>query len=247
MGSLEWTGIREAIKNAPCPACPRSDDKMAVHLPRTGDPKKVKFLVVSQEPSFIWRSTEGPTAAEQRMILLCKTAKDGTPANSAAREIDPIVRLVQVFDLFDPTEGAVYWTHALKCVPRNSDRDVNKEWRKCSKACQVHLMKEIWALGGMNLNILAVGKYALEMCLNAFDGQDIDQELSISEFMQTSSLPITYKLRSKDGAVKIISLFVYTNPSSEVCKVKKVGGKRTVDEIQELETRKVRDLLGTNR
>lgn len=245
MGPLEWTGIRDGIKDLPCPGCPRSDDKMAVHLPRTGDLKKVKFLVISQEPSFIWRSSGGPTAAEQKMVLLCRTAKDG--ALAAAKEIDPIVRLVQVFDLFDPSEGNVYWTHALKCLPRTSDRDVNKEWRKCAKSCQAHLLKEIWALGGMNLNILAVGKYALEMCLNAFDGQDIDQELSISEFMQSSSLPITYKLRSKDGEVKTISLFVYTNPSSEVCKVKKVGGKRTVDEIQELETKKVREMLGTKK
>ncbi|OPY30902.1 MAG: hypothetical protein A4E32_02146 [Methanomassiliicoccales archaeon PtaU1.Bin124] len=215
---------------------------MPVHLLRSGNPKAVKFLVVSQEPAFSWRA-KGPGPAEERMIGLCRTAKEGSPVFKEAREVDPVVRLIQIFGTFDPTDGPVYWTHALKCIPRNGDRDVNKEWRKCAKACQVHLMNEIWALGGESLNVMAVGKYALEMCLNAFDDQDIDQELSISEFMQASSLPLSFKLRSKDGAVKNITLFVYTNPSSEVCKVKKVGGKMTVEELQELETKKVRDIL----
>jgi len=213
-----------------------------VHLPRGQDPRKVKFLVISQEPSFSWRA-KGAETAMAKMADLCRNAKEGTPSFKEAREVDPVVRLVQVFGNFDPSEGQVYWTHAMKCIPRNSDRDVNKEWRKCANACKAHLLREIWALGDSNLNVMAVGKYALEMCLNLFDDQDIDQELSISEFMQSSSLPLVYKLRSKEGAVKNITLFVYTNPSSEVCKVKKVGGKMTVDEIQELETRKVRDVL----
>ena len=242
MPSNDWTSVSNGVKQEPCAGCPRNDGKMPVHIPRVADPSKVKFLVVSQEPAFTWRA-KGAEAAEAKMSDLCKNAKEGTPAFKEAREVDPIVRLVQVFGNFDVSDGPAYWTHALKCIPRNGDRDVNKEWRKCAKACQQHLMNEVWALGGPSLNVMAVGKYALEMCLNAFDGQDIDQELSISEFMQANALPLSYKLKSKDGVVKNITLFVYTNPSSEVCKVKKVGGKMTVDEIQEIESKKVREIL----
>lgn len=242
MPAQDWTSIRKAVKDEACSGCPRNDGKMPVHLPRNADPRKIKFLVVSQEPTFAWRA-KGAAAAEAKMVDLCKNAKEGTASFKEAREIDPMVRLIQVFGNFDPAEGQVYWTHALKCIPKNSDRDVNKEWRKCAKACQNHFMNEVWTLGDASLNVMAIGKYALEMCLNAFDDQDIDQELSISEFMQTNSLPLSYKLKSKDGTVKNVTLFVYTNPSSEVCKVKKVGGKMTVDELQELETKKVKEIL----
>lgn len=246
MGSMDWTDIRKGVIEAPCQGCPRNEAKIPVHLPRAGNPMKVRFLVVSQEPAFSWKAG-GSVVAVERMLALCRTAKEGIPAFNEARQVDPVVRLLQVFGNFDPSEGPIYWTHALKCVPRNSDRDVNKEWRKCAKACQVHLMNEVWALGDLNLNVMAVGKYALEMCLNAFDGQDIDQELSISEFMQSNTLPLSFKLRSKDGVVKTISLFIYTNPSSEVCKVKKVGGRMTVDELQELETKRVREILAAKK
>ena len=44
-------------------------------------------------------------------------------------------------------------------------------------------IEELRLLGKQEINIIAFGKYALELCLHAFDDQDIDQELSISEFM----------------------------------------------------------------
>ena len=76
-----------------------------------------------------------------------------------------------------------------------------------------------------------------------FDEQDIDQELSISEFMQSTKLPLTYKHRFKDGASKNINLFVFTNPSAEVVKIMKSGGKMTTEEIQDLEGNKIRDIF----
>jgi hypothetical protein len=103
------------------------------------------------------------------------------------------------------------------------------------------------SLGKGELNILAFGKFALEMCLHVFEGQDIDQDLSISEFIQSSRLPISYRYKFKDGTVKNINLFVFTNPSSEIVKIRKTGGKLTAEEIQDLETTRIREILKTKK
>lgn len=173
---------------------------------------------------------------------MAKVAKEGGPLDDLKRS-NPLSKVVQIFSKFDPADGQIYWTHALKCVPSTSDRDINKEWRKAATRCEEHFLEELKMLGKTELNILAFGKYALELCLHAFDGQDIDQELSISEFMQSSRLPITYKHRFRDGSSKTLNLFVFTNPSSEVVKVMKSGGKMTVEEIQDLEIKRIQDTL----
>jgi hypothetical protein len=47
--------------------------------------------------------------------------------------------------------------------------------------------------------------------------------------------------------VKSIDLFVLTNPSSEVVKIVKSGGKRSVDEIQGLEIARLREIVQPKR
>jgi hypothetical protein len=45
------------------------------------------------------------------------------------------------FNVFDHSEGRIYWTHALKCVPANGDRYVNKERRRAAMKCRKHFVK----------------------------------------------------------------------------------------------------------
>lgn len=229
--------------SSPCNGCPRNKDKLPVLFPRNGPGHAVDFLVVSQEPGFWLRSLSTSEAIQER---LSKIAREGGPPEDIKRS-NPLSKVIQIFSRFDPSQGRVYWTHALKCVPVNGDRDINKEWRKAATRCEEHFLDEIKALGKSELNVLAFGKYALELCLHAIDGQDIDQELSISEFMQSSRLPITYKHKFKDGTSKTVNLFVFTNPSSEVVRVMKSGGKMTVEEIQDLEIKRIQEILKKTR
>jgi hypothetical protein len=209
---------------------------------RQGSPGLVDFVVLSQEPGH-WLAGMASEEAEARLQNLC-TGK-GSPED--LKKANPLVKVVQAFGDFDPTSSRVYWTHALKCVPGESDRSINKEWRKAATKCEEHILDELRTLGRAELNLMAFGKFALEMCLHLFEGQDIDQDLSISEFMQSRRLPITYRYKFKDGTSKVINLFVFTNPSSEVVKIMKSGGKMTVEEIQELELRRIRELWGTKK
>lgn len=217
---------------------------MPVMFERRSPPGAVEFISLSQEPGYWLRQLQSSEAIESKLASLCS---DAAPSPEELRKANPLVKVAQIFGRFDPTGDRIYWTHALKCVPTNGDRDINKEWRRAATRCGEHLREEFRVLGNSEVNLLAFGKYALEMCLAVLDGQDVDQELSISEFMQTNKLPIVYKYRFKDGASKTINLFVFTNPSSEVVKIMKSGGKMTVEEIQELEIKKIKELLGARR
>jgi len=236
-----WAEVSKAVRGR-CPGCPRDPDKMPLLFDRVGDPSRVRFVIVSQEPGH-WLRTSPLTPPEDRLHPLCR----GQGTADEVRRANPLSKVLEVFGPFDPSSSAVYWTHALKCVPSKSDRDVNKEWRKAASRCREHFISELKLLGKEDLNLIAFGKYALEMCLNVLDGQDIDQELSISEHMQTVKLPLQYKYRFKDGTSKNISLFVLTNPSAEVVKVLKSGGKLTTEEVQEREVQLIKAALGAGK
>lgn len=233
-----WEDLRARVR-APCPGCPRNSSKMPLMFRRHGPPPNVDFIVLSQEPGYWLRDLADSDAAEQKLQKLCMERS----STDDLKKANPLTKVVQIFGSFDPSGGRIYWTHALKCVPERSDRDINKEWRKAATRCEEHFLDELRSLGKGELNILAFGKYALEMCLHIFEGQDIDQDLSISEFMQSSKLPIAYRYKFKDGAAKVMNLYVFTNPSSEVVKIMKSGGKMTVEEIQELEIKRIREVL----
>lgn len=234
-----WAGVSANVHGR-CQGCPRDPQKVPV-LFEPKEPGKVDFVIVSQEPGF-WLRPLGEGVSSKLTSL---TIGQGSPEE--VKKANPLSKVAQIFGPFDPSSSRVYWTHALKCVPANGDRDVNKEWRKAATKCKEHFISELKVLGKNELNILAFGKYALELCLNVLDDQDIDQELSISEFMQSVKLPLVYKHRFKDGSVKNVNLYVFTNPSAEVVKIMKSGGKMTADEIQELEIKRIQESLGTRK
>jgi hypothetical protein len=234
-----WAGVSADV-NGRCQGCPRDPQKVPV-LFEPKEPSKVDFVILSQEPGH-WLRSLGNGAASK---LISLALGQGSPEE--VKKTNPLSKVANIFGPFDPSSSRIYWTHALKCVPVNGDRDVNKEWRKAATRCREHFIGELKVLGESELNILAFGKYALEMCLNILDGQDMDQELSISEFMQSVKLPLVYKYRFKDGSVKNINLYVFTNPSAEVVKVMKSGGKMTTDEIQDLEIKNIQGSLGTGK
>jgi len=243
VANVTWEGIRASVRGR-CNGCPRDPSKIPLIFARCTSPSLVEFLVLSQEPGYWLRSSTSGEAAEQRLAKLCKESRSNSEECKLA---NPLSKVIQIFGNFDPTGGRVYLSHALKCIPVGSDKDINREWRKAATKCEEHFIAELRSLGKAELNVVAFGKFALEMCLNVFEGQDIDQDISISEFMQSSRLPLSYRYKFKDGMVKTITMFVFTNPSSEIVKIRKTGGRMTVEEIQELESARIRDILMNTR
>jgi hypothetical protein len=238
---VDWDGLIAKVKG-PCSGCPRNSSKSPLIFNRKTSLDNVEFIVVSQEPGFWLNSIqEGKEASLER---LCKKGKNDLPE---CKKANPLSKVLEVFDNFDPCSSKVYWTHALKCIPNKSDRDVNKEWRRAATRCRELFLDEVRIVGKTNLNVVAFGKYALELCLHVLDDEDIDQELSISEFMQSHRLPQTYKIKFKDGTSKNIALYIFGNPSSEVVNIKKSGGRMTVEEIQDMESKRIREIMANKR
>ena len=226
-----------------CAGCPRIKVKDPLLVNRDqGSLQKVRFVIIAQEPEFALRGKVAES--EKALIALCKGGQAGPAAKSGWAH--PAVKMVQVFGGFDPAKDDIYLTHALKCSPSTSDRDITKEWRKAGKACSEHLRGELERFGQEEINVLAIGKYATELCLFLFDGQDIDPDLSISEVMQSNRMPLVYQVKWKSGRSQRFNLFLFTNPGKDVCTVQRKGGKMTVDEIQALEGEMLRGLRKGN-
>jgi hypothetical protein len=224
-----------------CSGCPRSKERLPLLLTRDSvSLKRVRFVVISQEPGFALRAKG--RSAEQYLASLCKGPLPGTAAYGDDQTAQSVAKVVSIFDRFDPTKDDIYWTYALKCCPITSDRDITREWRKAGRTCAEHLKAELERIGHDDIYVLAIGKYATEMCLYLLDDQDIDQDLSISEVMQGNKLPLVYQKKWKDGKVQRFHLFLFTNPGKDVCTVQRKGGKMTVDEIQGLEATRIREL-----
>ena len=240
MQVIDWDGLIAKV-HGPCGGCPRNATKSPVLFNRRTALSDVEFIVVSQEPGFWLRSDQAK--AEENLQRLCMTGKLNL---SEIRQANPLSKILHIFGNFDPCGDRVYWTHALKCIPSRSDRDINKEWRKVATRCKEIFLDEIRLLGKKDLNVIVFGKYALELCLHALDDQDIDQELSISEFMQNNRLPLAFSTSSRMERSRTY-LFVYGNPSSEVVNIRKSGGKMTVEEIQDIETSRIQDAVKSRR
>jgi hypothetical protein len=227
------------------PGCPRNSGKLPLMFERTPESvKKIRVVVISQEPVPALR--EKGDGLEQYLISLCKTSKPGAVNFEESKIAIPISKLVSVFGNFDPSKDAVYWTHALKCMPAE-EKSVNKDWRKSAKACVEHLKAELESLGQEEINIVVVGKFAIEMVFHLFRGDDIDPDISISEVMQSNDLPMQLTMRYKSGRTQKAKLFLLTNPGKDVCTVQRKGGKLTVDELQELETVKLREIVSARK
>ena len=227
VGPDEW---RTVIGD--CAGCPRIKVKDPLLVNRDpGSLQKVRFVIIAQEPEFALRGKVAES--EKALIALCKGGQAGPATKSAPSH--PAMKMVLVFGGFDPAKDDIYLTHALKCCPSTSDRDITKEWRKAGRACSEHLRGELERFGQEEINVLAIGKYATELCLFLFDGQDIDPDLSISEVMQSNRMPLVYHVKWKSGRSQRFNLFLFTNPGKDVCTVQRKGGKMTVDEIQALE------------
>ena len=232
--------VRSRVKGD-CSGCPRDSGKLAVMFARAPDSaKKIRVVVISQEPVPSLR--EKGEDLEPYLINLCRMAKPGSPNFEESKVAMPISKLVSVFGNFDPSKDAVYWTHALKCMPAE-EKSVNKDWRKSAKACVEHLKAELESLGQDEINIVVVGKFATEMVFHLFRGDDIDPDISISEVMQSNDLPMQLTMRYKSGRTQKAKLFLLTNPGKDVCTVQRKGGKLTVDELQELQMVKLRDIV----
>lgn len=165
---------------------------------------KIKVLVLSQEPGFSLRkkfnSTNGKEI-EDYLICECLSAK---PLGAS-----PINKMVKLFGNFDPSKDEVYWTHALKCVPMESDAEIRNFWKYCATCCVEHFKNELNLIPSKKLAVIAIGRYALALCRHVLQGKSILRTEGIIEYIKTTN----FEKNSSFFEGKEIFLYAFIHPS----------------------------------
>lgn len=133
---MSWQALRNDVHNCAFTDCRRNwcGEKFPILFLRKPETlHKIRVVVVSQEPATSLQK-KGDTSKEVEDYLIdeCKRCGGILP-----RAIGKIIR-----QCFDPTEDKIYWTHALKCIPHLSDKQIGAEWKQCAPECAKHLKRE---------------------------------------------------------------------------------------------------------
>jgi len=192
------------VKNCRFSDCPRNQrEKLPILFDREKDSlTEIRFLVLSQEPGASLRKTYSNSIdIEKYLIRQCASTpnpwKVGLPA-----------KIREIFNRkFDPRTGEIYWTHALKCVPR-SDQDIKTEWEKCAHLCRCHLIDELGLIPSERLAIITLGNYALAMSRHLFEREPLSDTKGIMKCISTTDPEKEVGFRGKK-----ISLFPFVHPA----------------------------------
>lgn len=202
--NMTWEGLRKSVKDCPFTDCPRNNkDNLSIFFNRKEDfLSKINFLVVSQEPGISLRNNCNSNAEEMENYLI-KSCLQSKPKGTS-----PINKMIEFFGNFDPSNDEIYWTHALKCVPRGSDSQIRVDWKDCAPYCVKHFKKELSLIPSKKLVLIAIGNYALTLCRNVLEDKPLSHARGIMEYIRTFNPEEEFSLSDKK-----ISLFPFIHPS----------------------------------
>ena len=207
----KWDSIRKEIVDCKSEAFRNSSGiKWPVLFERSESSLyNIRAIFVSQEVAFYCRSKcESGDSVRSLLIDVCKDRnhKDRSGRTNLVSEISRLSLCKN--EQFNPEKDYIYWTHALKCVPACSDKDIHKEWKFCAPFCVEILKREIDSIPSEKIALIAIGGWALAMCLSAIgpisERSKGVQTLKITDHIAENSLPLT---RGK------VDLYAYIHPS----------------------------------
>ena len=229
-----WNELRKCVKNCQF-NCPRIDDEFKILFHREKSSlSKTKFVVVSQEPGYSLKKEKEPfknsIGVEEHLICECQKERSNKKT--------PINRVKDIFDIdkFNPTTCEIYWTHALKCIPKESDEEIHKAWKNCASTnCVKHFINELKLIPSKNLIIIPMGKYALTLCRHVLEDYPLKKPTNILDFIEKYDFKKEYSFNEKK-----ILLFPFVHPSKRDMVLKnkdhiKDMEKKFIEKIRELQ------------
>jgi uracil-DNA glycosylase len=230
-----WAQLRSDVKNCRSTTCDRYKKKLPVFFPRKKDTvSNIRFMFISQEPAtnLRGRCNDNAEKMEKTLIEECSQGKGVVPH-----------RMVEILGKgFDPTDGKVYWTHSLKCVPE-SNQDIKKQWNRCAPLCKEHFKREIEAIPLETLVLIPFGNYALALCRHLLEGTPLSSPKGIMRYMrrtyenmQEHTSPDSQEKRFLG---KTVLIFPFVHPSHRTQHLKRYG---SLDEIEKCFVKKIREM-----
>jgi len=233
--SETWGELRNNVKRCGFTNCPRNRDETPIFFERSEDSlSRVKFLVLSQEPGANLRNevpSEDPDEMEDYLLVGC--GEVGPKGNN------PINKIVKIFcHNFNPSTDEIYWTHALKCVPRTNNQQINSDWGESSKCCKQYLINELKLLPAKELMIVAMGNYALALCLHILMNRSLFNVRGIMKYIREVDINKSFTLGGKR-----VFLYPFIHPSKREMVLKRWDHDGKVAKKEEEFIRKIRKNL----
>jgi len=205
MPPTTWSHLRKTIKNCPYTDCPRNENKLPILFGREETSlSKIKIAIVSQDPGASLRE-KFSCSGEIEEYLVRECASPLLPKNKRGLPY----RMRKIFSKsFDLRNDEIYWTHALKCVPKENDREIGKMWKECAPYCVNHFKNELKLIPSNELVIIAIGNYALALCRYLLEDKPLKRAKGIMEFVRNIDPEKKFTFNEKE-----ISLFPFLHPS----------------------------------
>lgn len=202
---MSWKELRTSVKNCPFTDCLRNNKaKLPILFDRMGNHSpEIKFLVVSQEPGASLKNKYS-SSKEIEEFLISECVSKCTPKNKVGLPY----KVREIFNKsFNLTTDEIYWTHALKCVP-GTDRDISKQWEKCSYFCVEYFKNELNLIPSKKLAIIIFGNYALALCRHVLEDKQLNHTEGIIKYIKTTDPKKRFSFGEKE-----ISLFPFIHPA----------------------------------
>ena len=227
-----WEELRKKVKNCQY-NCPRNKDKFKILFDREESSlSKIKFIVVSQEPGYsLKKQHDFKNSMDVEEFLISECLKE--PDNKRT----PIIRIKDIFNRkkFNPATDEIYWTHTLKCIPKESDKGIHKAWRNCASTnCVKHFKNEIKLIPSRNLIVIPMGNYALTFCRHILEDYPLKKVTNILDFIEKYDFKKEYSFNEKK-----IFLFPFVHPSKRDMVLK---NKDHIKDIEKKFIEKIREL-----
>ena len=208
--AASWAELRSCVERCIFQDCPRNiGGRLHVFFERKEDSlAQIRFVGVSQDPGVTLRSKHHLTTGEEIETALRRDArKEFEPSENVAR--NPRDRIRQIFQRgFDPSTGDIYWTHALKCLPVQNDKEIDDHWEKSAPLCVKYFKKELDLIPSKKLMVIVFGGYALAMCLHVLDGGPLVNSQRVMEYIRTCNIDRKFPYGDKE-----VSLFPFLHPA----------------------------------
>lgn len=188
-----------------CKGCTYYKGKTRILIFSRKSYKNVNYLVVTQQPGFKYKDDN-----YKNIVQSCISGNNN-------RESTPMALLHTMFGCFDPTGGNknvrtdLYWTHAIKCFPSSTDKEIRRKWPDCCLNCSKYFLEEYKILNKSRNNQLAIitmGKYALTVVLNSILNNGTERNIKKLIIPDWDGSFTNYLYQSK-GKVIINNIIIY--------------------------------------
>ena len=227
---------RISEKGCPYTQCGRNSENLNVPLcnfkkllpiffKRSDNLAAIKFVVISQDPGFSARKDYHCNIEEMKRCW-CEELKSEDRSNKSS----PISLMKEIFNNFDIYHDRVYWTHSLKCIPWDTDKQIRCDWKKCAPECMKILKEELLKIPADELVVITMGVYALRMLCGVVDTFSIEEcdyqikklkPIKLKSLIEkhTNELPLNKEFRTSDGTlIKKLTIYPFYHPSAWIKK-----------------------------